>query len=66
MKNILNLTIIIVVMVLFCRNESVVSQNVNEKGVKLFFREDWKEIPAETPVTQKHVNNPELILGCYG
>lgn len=32
----------------------------------LAFREDWKEIPAETPVTQKHVNHPELILGLYG
>jgi len=32
----------------------------------LAFREDWKEIPAETPVTQKHVNHPDLILGLYG
>lgn len=32
----------------------------------LFFREDWKEIPAETPVTQKHVNHPDLILSLYG
>ena len=32
----------------------------------LFFREDWKEIPAGTPVTQAHVNNPDLILGLYG
>jgi len=32
----------------------------------LFFREDWKEIPAETPVNQQHVNNPDLILGLYG
>jgi hypothetical protein len=32
----------------------------------LFFREDWKETPAETPVNQDHVNNPELILGLYG
>ena len=32
----------------------------------LFFREDWKEIPAETPVNQSHVNNPDLILGLYG
>lgn len=32
----------------------------------LFFREDWKEIPAETPVNQNHINNPELILGLYG
>jgi hypothetical protein len=32
----------------------------------LFFREDWKEIPAATPVTQEHVVNKELILGLYG
>ncbi|MBI5008171.1 MAG: hypothetical protein HZB98_00620, partial [Bacteroidia bacterium] len=32
----------------------------------LFFREDWKEIPAATPVTQKHVANPDLLLGLYG
>ena len=32
----------------------------------LAFREDWKEIPAETPVTQKHVKHPDLILGLYG
>ena len=32
----------------------------------LFFREDWKEIPAETPVNQDHVNHPDLILGLYG
>ena len=29
----------------------------------LFFREDWKEIPAATPVTQAHVMNRDLILG---
>jgi len=32
----------------------------------LFFREDWKELPAATPVTQKHVANIDLILGLYG
>ena len=32
----------------------------------LFFREDWKEIPAATPVTQEHVANKDLILGLYG
>jgi hypothetical protein len=32
----------------------------------LFFREDWKEIPAATPVTQAHVVNKDLILGLYG
>jgi hypothetical protein len=32
----------------------------------LFFREDWKETPPETPVTQAHVANPNLQLGLYG
>lgn len=32
----------------------------------LFFREDWKEIPAALPVTQEHVANAELIQSLYG
>ena len=32
----------------------------------LFFREDWKETPAEIPVTQNHVSNPDLILNLFG
>ena len=32
----------------------------------LFFREDWKQTPAELPVTQAHVANPDLILGLHG
>jgi hypothetical protein len=32
----------------------------------LFFREDWKQTPAETPVTQAHVANPALILTLHG
>jgi hypothetical protein len=32
----------------------------------LFFREDWKQIPAATPVTQEHVANPDLVLNLYG
>ena len=32
----------------------------------LFFREDWKEIPAATPVTQEHVSNKNLELKLYG
>ena len=32
----------------------------------LFFREDWKEIPAATPVTQEHIVNKDIILGLYG
>jgi len=33
---------------------------------QLFFREDWKEIPAEIPITAEHVNNPDLIMNTYG
>ena len=32
----------------------------------LLFREDWKETPAATPVTQEHVANPELLVTRYG
>lgn len=32
----------------------------------LFFREDWKDTPAATPVTQLHVFNKDLLLGLYG
>ena len=32
----------------------------------LAFREDWKETPAATPVTQEHVANPDLILTVHG
>jgi hypothetical protein len=32
----------------------------------LFFREDWKENPAATHITQDHVANKDLILGVYG
>lgn len=30
------------------------------------FREDWKETPAATPVTQEHVANPDLTLTVHG
>ncbi|MCD6596644.1 MAG: hypothetical protein J7L04_03095 [Bacteroidales bacterium] len=32
----------------------------------LFFREDFKEIPAEIPVNQKHIASDDLILNLYG
>ena len=32
----------------------------------LFFREDWKETPPETPVTQAHVANPDLLISVHG
>jgi len=47
----------------------VIAQNVTSQGnyrPSLFFREDWKEIPAATPVTQQHVFNSDLLLNLYG
>ena len=32
----------------------------------LLFREDWRETPAATPVTQEHVANPDLTVTCHG
>lgn len=32
----------------------------------LFVREDFRETPAATPITQEHVQNPSLLLGLYG
>lgn len=32
----------------------------------LLLREDWKETPPETPVTQEHVANPDLVLQRHG
>ena len=32
----------------------------------LFFREDFKETPAATPITQDHLSNPNLVLALYG
>lgn len=39
---------------------------VNPDRPPLLFREDWKETPAETPVTQAHVNNQDLVLTVHG
>ena len=32
----------------------------------LFFREEWKKVPHETPITQQYVSNPNLELKLYG
>jgi len=32
----------------------------------LFFREDFKETPAATPIAQDHLGNPKLVLALYG
>lgn len=42
------------------------SQPTPERAHARVFREDWKETPAATPVTQEHVANPDLILTVHG
>jgi hypothetical protein len=32
----------------------------------LFFREDFREIPAATPVTREHIVNKDVLIGLYG
>lgn len=45
----------------------IVSESCNgQYRPSLFFREDWKETPAEIPVTQEHVFNKDLVLHLYG
>jgi len=43
---------------------AVFSQESYRPG--LFFREDWKETPPEIPLSQNHVNNPDLLVQLYG
>ncbi|MGX1928165.1 hypothetical protein [Flagellimonas sp. 2504JD4-2] len=33
---------------------------------QLFFREDFKETPAEIPVSQKHISNADVVIELYG
>ena len=42
------------------------SDTFSQNHPSLFFREDWKEVPAEIPISQNHVTNTELILNLYG
>ena len=55
---------IILFLLLFQISGKVISQESYRPT--LFFREDWKETPAEIPLSQKHVNNPELLVNVYG
>ncbi|MFC1607779.1 hypothetical protein ACFL47_07390 [Candidatus Latescibacterota bacterium] len=44
----------------------VSAQEENLSSPPLYFREDWCETPAETPVTQDHVLNSGLELALHG
>ncbi len=43
----------------------VFAQQTNYRP-ELFFREDWKETPAEIPLSQKYVSNTDLLVNLYG
>jgi len=45
-------------------SSAAVAADVGRPG--LFFREDFMETPPETPVTQAHIANPNLVLALYG
>ena len=45
---------------------STVLQVASDGSHPRAFREDWRETPAATPVTQEHVANPDLILTVHG
>lgn len=50
----------------FIVSYSALTSSSAQSQSNLFFREDWKEIDAATPVTQEHVANPDLLLFLYG
>lgn len=60
-----NLSYCIILHILLFQSGKVLAQDENYRP-DLLFREDFKEIPAELPVNQKHISNPDLILTLYG
>jgi hypothetical protein len=56
---------VLILVIIFVQAAAFLTAQENYRP-ELFFREDWKETPPETPVTQKHVDNPELLLQTYG
>jgi len=61
-----NLQILVILILGFIYGPGLVRGQDPDYRPGLFFREDWKEIPAETPVTQEHVANPVLLLERHG
>lgn len=54
----------IIIITTFVFSGDLLGQNSYRPG--LFFREDWKEIPAEIPLNQSHVENSALTVQLYG
>lgn len=51
-------TVLIICSFFFSMTSTLAQESDYRSG--LFFREDWKEIPAEIPLNQKHVSNTDL------
>src|SRR5690606_32735454 len=58
-------SILFLVVVMLLMGDHLVSAQENYRP-GLFFREDWKETPPEVPLSQSHVDNPNLLLQIYG
>ena len=54
----------IIIITTFIISGDLLGQNSYRPG--LFFREDWKETPAEIPLNQNHVENTALTVQLYG
>jgi len=54
----------IIIITTFVFSGEILGQNSYRPG--LFFREDWKETPAEIPLNQSHVENTALTVQLYG
>lgn len=65
-KSFLWLLLLLPLIVGCCLIKSTVVSKPESGEAKLFFREDWKQTPPVTPVTQEHVQNPQLLLTRHG
>jgi hypothetical protein len=54
----------IIIITTFVISVDLLGQNSYRPG--LFYREDWKETPAEIPLNQSHVENSALTVHLYG
>jgi hypothetical protein len=49
-----------------CSLPGIAPKDDEHPAVGLLYREDWRQTPAETPITQTHVANQNLTLALYG
>jgi len=54
------------VLLFLCLALPAAAQEDNVTPPPLYFREDFREIPAETPITREHILNEDLVLGLHG